>query len=308
MAYGAPATLDDVAAYFTHIRGGRRPPPERIDELVGRYRLIGDVSRLLTLTEAQARAVQERLDGDGGTPVRVISGMRHSSPFIAERVSGLAGSGLKRLVGLVLAPHYSSMSVGRYHAILREALAALPSAPRLIEVQDYHDHVKYIAAMAGALGETLAEARGESGESRPPRVIFTAHSLPARILDEGDPYRDQVEATARLVAQAAGVDRWEVAFQSASPTGEPWLGPDFLERIRAGGGGADRRVIVSPVGFVSDHLEVLYDVDVLAQQTAREAGLRLWRTPSMNTRPDFIEALAAIIREALGGQAGRASG
>ncbi len=299
MAYGAPATLDDVADSFTHIRDGRRPPPERVEELVGRYRQIGDVSRLLKITEEQGRALQERLDTDAGPPVRVFTGMRHSPPFIADRVSGIAASGVRHLVGLVLAPHYSSMSVGKYHAILRESLGALASPPSLIEVKSYHDHEGFIAAVVEALREALADVRRESGEEPPPRVIFTAHSLPARILDEGDPYRDQVETTARLAAAAAGVDRWEVAFQSASPTGEPWLGPDFIERIRACGEAGERGVIVAPIGFVSEHLEILYDVDILARKAAAAAGVRLWRTPSMNTRPDFVGALASIVREAL---------
>ncbi len=301
MAYGAPATLDDVADYFTHIRGGRRPPPERIEELMGRYRLIGDVSRLLKITEEQARALQARLDGDGGLPVRVFTGMRHSRPFIADRVPDIATSGVRRLVGLVLAPHFSSMSVGKYHAILREALATLDAPPALIEVKSYHDHPAYLAAVVAALRETLADVRRESGEERPQRVVFPAHSLPARILAEGDPYQDQVETTARLAAAATGVDRWEVAFQSASPTGEPWLGPDFIERIRAAGEAGECLVVVAPIGFVSDHLEILYDVDILARKAAADAGVRLWRTPSMNTRPDFIVALATVVREALHG-------
>ena len=191
------------------------------------------------------------------------------------------------------------MSVGRYHAILEEALAGRSPAPEIVLVDDYHDDPGYIAAAAEALRETLGSLAG--GGSRPPHVIFTAHSLPARIREAGDPYPGQVEATARLVARAADVQDWEVAWQSASPTGEPWLGPDFIERIREAARAGAAEVVIAPVGFVSDHLEILYDIDVLASEAARAAGCRLSRTPSMNTRPGFIAALASIVRRRLGG-------
>jgi ferrochelatase len=298
MAYGAPATLDDVAGTFTHICGGRRPAEERIEALKERYRLIGEVGGLLRITEEQGRSLQRALDGDGGSPVRVLTGMRHSPPFIKDRARDLLREGARRLVGLVLAPHYSAMSVGAYHRVLREALAGHDPLPEVLAVDQYHDDQGFIAAVTEALNETLAEA-GSDAASAP--VIFTAHSLPERILSEGDPYTDQIESTARLVAGAAGVGRWEIAFQSASSTAEPWLGPDFLDRIRSLGREGCKALIVCPVGFVSDHLEILHDVDIVARKTAQEAGSRLWRTPSMNSRPAFISALASIVRRRLAG-------
>lgn len=302
MAYGAPATLDDVADYFTHIRGGRRPPGERIEELKERYRLIGDPAGLLKITAEQGRALQEALDADGGEPVRVITGMRHSPPWIADSAREITGTGIDRLVGLVLAPHFAALSVGRYQAALRDALAHVGSPPRLLMVDHYGDDPGYLDAVVEALRELLGQA-ADLGVNDPP-VIFTAHSLPERILEAGDPYKDQVEATARLAAANAGIDRWEVAFQSASPTGESWLGPDFLDRITALASEGARDIVIAPVGFVSDHLEILYDVDILARDRAAKAGCRLWRMPSMNTRPAFIGALAGIIRRRLEAAAG----
>jgi len=311
MAYGAPATLDDVEAYFTHIRGGRRPPEERIEELRERYRLIGDISGLLRVTAEQARAVQEALDRDGGEPVKVFTGMRHSPPWIADSAQAIASEGYRTIIGLVLAPHFAAMSVGRYQAALESGLEGVEGRPDVVLVDHYGDDAGYVEAVREALTEALDEARGEGASA--PHVIFTAHSLPARILNEGDPYKDQIESTARLVAGACGLDRWEVAFQSASPTGEPWIGPDFLERIDALASGGCREIIIAPIGFVSDHLEILYDVDILAKERGAKAGVRLWRMPMMNTRPAFARALAAVIRRTLAGAparrgAGRASG
>src|SRR5262245_33661111 len=224
MAYGAPSSLDEVAEVFTDIRGGRRPPEDRIEYLKERYRAIGGGESLLRVTEAQGRALAARLASDGGSPVKVTFGMRHSRPFIPERMKDL--SDMRRVVGLPLAPHYSSMSIGAYHRAIQEAAAALDDPPDLLLVSSYHDDPMLIEAFAETLRATLAAAR--SGASGAVGVIFTAHSLPARILAAGEPYRDQLETTARLVARAAEVTEWDLAFQSASPTGEPWLGPDFL--------------------------------------------------------------------------------
>jgi len=302
MAYGAPASLDDVGDFFTDIRGGRRPPEERIEELMTRYRAIGGGQSLLRITSEQARELQSTLDGDGGERVAVFFGMRHAKPFIRDRMPEIAAAGITRLVGLPLAPHFSTLSVGAYHRKLREAAAAIDPSPEVLLVRDYHDHPKLIAALAETLSAALAASRRDAGG--PVRVIFTAHSLPETILKDGEPYRDQLFTTARLVAEKAGVTDSEFAFQSVSPTGEPWLGPDILSVIDRLAAEGRREILVQPVGFVADHLEILYDLDILCRRAAEERGVRLRRTESLNARPAFIGALASITRSMLARGAG----
>jgi protoporphyrin/coproporphyrin ferrochelatase len=278
MAYGSPATEADIAAYYTHIRGGRPPSPEALEELTGRYRAIGGPSPLTEITRAQAAALEQR----AGLPT--FAGMKHASPFIRDAAAEAKNAGIERLVGLPLAPHYAKMSLGAYERSLREAWDG-----ELVFVPGFHDHPAFVAAVQGLLREAL-----DAG--RPERIFFTAHSLPARILDEGDPYRDQLLASCQLVAAGLDLPTWEFAFQSASHTGEPWLGPDLLEAVEASGA---RDVLVCPIGFVADHLEILYDLDVEAQAFARENGIHLRRTRSFNDDPVFIDALAEVVSDAL---------
>jgi protoporphyrin/coproporphyrin ferrochelatase len=278
MAYGSPATEAEIAPYFTHIRGGRPPSAEALEELTARYRAIGGGSPLTAITRAQAAALSAR----SGLPTFV--GMKHAAPFIADGAAEAMRAGIRRLVGLPLAPHYARMSLGGYERSLREAWPG-----ELMFIPGFHDHPAFIAAVRGLLSNALEQGR-------PERVFFTAHSLPARILDEGDPYRDQLLESCRLVAVALDLPDWEFAFQSASHTGEPWLGPDLLEAVELSGA---RDVLVCPIGFVADHLEILYDLDVEAQAFARERGISIRRTRSFNASPDFIDALAQIVADAL---------
>ncbi len=277
MAYGSPATEADIAAYYTHIRGGRPPSPQALEELTGRYRAIGG-SPLTEITKQQAAA----LGALAGVPA--VAGMKHAPPFIADAAAQARSAGIDRLVGLPLAPHYSHMSLGSYRRSLEEAWKG-----EMVFIPGFHDHPAFIRAVRGLLAEAL-----ESG--RPERIFFTAHSLPARIIAEGDPYRDQLLESCRLVASGKDLPEWEFAFQSASHTGEPWLGPDLLEAVDASGA---RDVLVCPIGFVADHLEILYDLDVEAQAFAREKGIKIRRTASFNARPDFIEALAQVVADAV---------
>jgi ferrochelatase len=277
MAYGNPAGEADIAAYFTHIRGGRAPSPEALEELTQRYRAIGG-SPLTGVTRAQAAALAER----SGLPAYV--GMKHAAPFIADGAAEAKQAGIERLVGLPLAPHYARMSLGGYQRALAEAWDG-----ELVFVPGFRTHPGFIHAVRSVLAEALAE-------SKPDRLFFTAHSLPARIIAEGDGYQDQLLESCRLVACDMQLPEWEFAFQSASHTGEPWLGPDLLEAIESSGA---RNVLVCPIGFVADHLEILYDLDVEAQTFAREKGIRIARTASLNVRPDFIDALAKIVKDAL---------
>jgi len=259
------------------VRGGRPVSDEAVEELAERYRRIGGRSPLDDVTEAQRAALEQEL----GAPVFV--GMKHWRPRIVEAVEAALAGGATRIVGLVLAPHYSRLSIGEYRERLEEALA---DRAELVLIESWHDEPAFIDVLAERVRRTDAW------------VVFTAHSLPERILDEGDPYRDQLLETARLVAERAGVEGWSFAFQSASSTGEPWLGPDVLEeleRLRAEG---VSNVLAAPVGFVSDHLEILWDLDVEARERAAELGLEWARTESLNDEPAFVHALAELVRKA----------
>ena len=277
MAYGSPSGPEDVRPYLEDVRGGRPVSDEAVEELAERYRRIGGRSPLDDVTEAQRAALEQEL----GVPVFV--GMKHWRPRIADAVEAALAAGATRIVGLVLAPHYSRMSIGGYRERLEEALAG---RAELVLVESWHDEPAFV--------EVLAErVRGTDAW-----VVFTAHSLPERILADGDPYRDQLLETSRLVAEKAGLERWSFAFQSASATREPWLGPDVLdelERLRAEG---VERVLVEPIGFVSDHLEILWDLDVEARERAGELGLEWARTESLNDDPAFVHALADLVRKA----------
>jgi protoporphyrin/coproporphyrin ferrochelatase len=277
MAYGSPSEPEDVRPYLEDVRGGRPVSDEAVEELADRYRRIGGRSPLDDVTEAQRAALEREL----GAPVFV--GMKHWRPRIAEAVEAALAAGATRIVGLVLTPQYSRLSVGEYRERLEEALGG---RAELVLVESWHDDPAFV----GLLAERV---RGADAW-----VVFTAHSLPERILADGDPYRDQLLETSRLVAERAGLERWSFAFQSASTTGEPWLGPDVLEelgRLRAEG---VREVLVAPVGFVSDHLEILWDLDVEARERAAELGLEWARTESLNDEPAFIQALAGLVQEA----------
>ena len=277
MAYGSPSDDADVEAYFTHIRGGRPPSQESLAELRGRYRAVGG-SPLTDITRAQAEALGRRLE------MPVFVGMKHARPFIADGAAEAAAAGVERLIGLPLAPHYAAMSVGAYHDALQDAWQG-----PLVAVRGFHDHPAFIKAVGILLGEAMADFT-------PELTIFTAHSLPARIEAEGDRYRDRLMESCRLVADGVGLHEWEFAFQSASHTGEPWLGPDLLEAL---GRRRVPRVLICPIGFVADHLEVLYDIDVEAMRFARERGIVLRRTASFNARLEFVDALAAVVRDAM---------
>jgi ferrochelatase len=286
MAYGSPADEADIERYYTHIRGGRKPSNEAVAELTERYRGAGG-SPLTAITKAQAAALGERLG------LATFVGMKHAAPFIADGAAKAKAAGIERLIGLPLAPHFADMSLGAYERALASAWEG-----ELIFVRGFHDHPAFISAVVNLLSESLAQGTAD-------RLFFTAHSLPLRIVDEGDAYPDRLLESCRLVEAAIELPQWEFAFQSASTTGEPWLGPDVLVAIERS---AARNVLVCPIGFVADHLEILYDLDIEAQHFARKRDVRLRRTASFNTRPDFIEALAAVVTDAIASPARPAAG
>ncbi len=277
MAYGSPDRLEDVPAYYADIRGGRPIRPELLDDLVARYRRLGieESNPLNEITEATRAALEAELR------IPVFTGMRHWQPRIAEAVERALAGGADELVGLVLAPHYSSMSIERYRAQLVDAVAG---RAEIRFVERWGDEPGFIDLLAERVGGTDAH------------VVFTAHSLPARILAEGDPYRDELLETARLIAEKAGVEGWSFSFQSESPTGEPWLGPDILDHLAELAAEGVRAVLVAPVGFVADHLEIKWDLDVEAQEKAGELGLELERIELPNADPAFIRVLAGLVR------------
>lgn len=294
MAYGTPRSLDELEAYYTHIRGGRPPSPEMIEGLVARYRAIGGLSPLLDITRRQAAALEAALNGAQGKTFRVYVGMKHAPPFIADTVTDMASDGLSRGLAMALAPHYSRMSIGGYINTVKKALGELPSPLPMTFVESWHDHPTFLGALAEGLQEALGRLSQE--ERAAVHVLFTAHSLPARILEWDDPYPRELRRTCEGVARLVGLQRWDFAYQSAGHTPDPWLGPDVtevLERLAAEG---KRPVVICPVGFVADHLEVLYDIDVECKVLAASLGMRLERTPSPNDRPRFIAALADVVR------------
>jgi ferrochelatase len=280
MAYGSPERLDDVPAYYADIRGGRPIASDQLEDLVARYRRLGieDANPLNAITEQTRAALEEEL----GLPV--FTGMKHWTPRIAEAAGKAIDSGADTVAGLVLAPHYSRLSIAGY----RDQLAlALDDRAGLEFVESWHDDPGFVSFLA-------ARVRGTGAH-----VVFTAHSLPARILDEGDPYRDQLLETSRLVAEEAGVAEWTFSFQSASPTGEPWLGPDILDHLTELHGGGIDDVLICPIGFVSDHLEIRWDLDTEARELAQELGMRVDRIEMPNSDPGFVAVLAEIVRRAL---------
>jgi protoporphyrin/coproporphyrin ferrochelatase len=279
MAYGSPSTPEDIRPYLEDVRGGRPVSDEAVAKLADRYRRIGGRSPLDEVTEAQRAALEREL----GIPVFV--GMKHWQPRIAAAVESALAGGATRVIGVVLAPHYSRMSVGEYRERLEAALEGREA--ELVLVESWHDDPAFVYVLADRVRGTDAW------------VVFTAHSLPERILADGDPYRDQLLATSRLVAERAELaDGWSFAFQSASATGEPWLGPDILDELERLHGAGVRKVLVAPVGFVSDHLEILWDLDVQARERAQELGMELDRIESLNDDPAFVRALAGVVERA----------
>jgi len=288
MAHGTPESLDDMTEYLTRVRAGRPPSDPLIAEMRHNYEAIGGRSPLTAISRQQAEALQARL----GPSIPVWLGMRTWHPFIADALRPLAGSGIERVIGIPLAPQFSTLSVQKY---VEAATAALPPGIHFDCVQSFHDHPLLIEAFAERLRAALPAGGPDAGEA----LLFTAHSLPERVVRDGDPYAREVAETARLVAARAGVSGYQLAWQSAGRTPEPWVGPDISVVIRERAAHGTRRVLVAPIGFVCDHTEILFDIDVQAAATARGCGVALRRTESLNVLPRFIDALADLVQRAL---------
>ena len=283
MAHGTPSSLDDMSEYLRLVRGGRPPSDELVAEMRRNYEAIGGSSPLTEITVAQADALGARLGAD----VPVAVGMRNWKPFIKDALAGLASKGVTRVVGIPMTPQFSTLSVQKY---ADAATTALPAGLRFDAVPSYHAHPLLLDA--------FAERVRAAGPRPDELLVFTAHSLPQRTVDAGDPYPNEVAATARGVAERTGVKEYAIAYQSAGRTPEPWIGPDLGELIDDRSGMGTRKFLVAPIGFVCDHTEILYDIDILAARTAREFATSLRRTESLNTSPTFIALLQDLVRSA----------
>ena len=292
MAYGTPNSMEDIEPYLTDIRRGRKPSPEAVQELKNRYNKIGGRSPLLEITKAQASALEKKLV-ENGYDAHVYFGMKHWHPYIRETFPQIVNDGVGKVIGLALAPHYSEMSVGGYRRALDEANAG---RLQIDFVESWYDNHLFHVAVAEKIREALRRF------SRPDDVelLFTAHSLPERILQQNDPYANQLQNSCRSVAAILNRERWSFAYQSAGMTQEGWLGPDLVEYLGRPNLRGLEGVLAVPIGFVADHLEILYDIDVEAQELARSYGLHLERTQSLNATPAFIAALAYIVQKRIG--------
>jgi ferrochelatase len=302
MAYGGPDSLDDIEPYLLDIRGGRTTSPKLVAEIRERYAKIGGKSPLLEITTAQAAALEQCLNvlspsGDGTPDYRVYVGMRHWKPYIRETMAKIADDGFWSGIAFCMTPHASRMSTGAYLEKLREGQALLPSPIDMDFIESWYDQPFLIHALAR---KVRAAADRFPLNSRPEiHYLFTAHSLPASLKEQGDPYADQLEQTARLLAKELGLsaDQWTFGFQSAGAAPVQWLEPSIEQILPEFASRGIKNVLVTPVGFMADHVEVLFDLDIEAQEIARDQGICLIRSESLNAAPDFIEGLARFIFE-----------
>lgn len=291
MAYGTPGSLGDMPAYLADVREGRPPSPALVAEMTERYRRIGG-SPLTRLTLRQAVALEAEFTRRG-CPARVHVGMRHWEPRIAGAVRDMAAEGITDAVAIAMAPHYSSLSGARYRRCVVEACDRTPGAPKFSFVGEWWRQPRLIDTWAGLIGDAMRAQPADGAEA--PRVLFTAHSLPERIRVAGDTYESQLRENARLIAERAGLAGWDFAFQSAGASPEPWLGPPIGERLADLAADGAKRVLVAPIGFVCDHVEILFDLDIEARETAARLGIGFARTALPDDAPDFIAAVADAV-------------
>jgi protoporphyrin/coproporphyrin ferrochelatase len=291
MAYGGPDNLEEVEPYLMDVRGYRATAPEIVHEVRERYREIGGRSPILERTQAQADALQAVLN-EQGPDFRVFVGMRHWRPFIPDALTAMREQGIERTVGLVMAPHYSRMSIQAYFNKIEEANSGMQVA----RIHDWHLLPEYLDALAERVQAAL-ERFPESVRADAP-VLFTAHSLPERILEWGDPYPLQLLATTEALKDRLGHRPYEFAYQSAAISNEPWLGPDASEVIAGYAAEGKRHILICPIGFVCEHVEILYDIDIVYQNLAKKLEVQLERIVMLNDSPKMIRGLAGLVRQA----------
>ncbi|WP_166238874.1 ferrochelatase [Paenibacillus turpanensis] len=294
MSYGTPESLDGIEAYYTHIRHGRPPSAEQLEDLRSRYEaIVGGVFPLREHTDNQVKGLQEALNRlYPDNEFVCYQGLKHVAPFIEDGVQQMARDGIKEAVGVVLAPHFSTMSVGSYNKRAKET--AEEAGISMTCVESYHLHPKLLEALEKRIQAALQKFPADKRDQV--KVLFSAHSLPEKILEIGDPYPKQLMETSEELAKRCGITNWQFAWQSAGQTGTPWLGPDIQDVIRTVHEEEGvQQILVCPIGFVSDHLEVLYDIDIECKQVASEIGVQLERTESLNTDPLYMETLASVV-------------
>lgn len=307
MAYGTPNTPEEIEPYYTDIRGGRKPSPELLAELTERYQMVGGRTPLLEISRAQADGLQRLLDAESPGQYRVYLGMKHWHPYIEAAIRQMRADGVERALAIALAPHYSRMSIGQYIERIESAQGKIAeerangepaTAPiRFTYVESWAVEPAFLEALAGQVRAAVHDKFSADERDRV-FVLFTAHSLPQRIKTWDDPYERELLATSRGVAELMSLaeGRWDFAFQSAGRTPEPWLGPDILDKTRELVGRGERAILVCPVGFIAEHLEIFYDIDVEARQLADELGVHLERIEMLNATPPLVESLAAVVR------------
>lgn len=299
MTYGSPKTPSDIPAYLKNIRGGRDPDESLVAEFKQRYRLIGG-SPLLRITQAQAAALQRELNrSHPGRKHRVVAGMRFAPPFVADVVPE-AAEGADVVVGIVMSPQFSPIIMGGYLEAIRGAVSALKGErPELRVAGEWHLEPHFVEALSENLKRGLKGfGRGVRGDVQ---VLMTAHSMPMRVIQKEDYYIEQLKETAAAVASAAGLpkDRWGFCYQSAGHTPEEWLRPDFADIMPALAAAGRRHVLASPIQFLADHLETLYDIDIAARKQAEDEGIEFRRVPALNDSPLFVKALAAVVEKTI---------
>ncbi|HEV2351077.1 MAG TPA: ferrochelatase [Terriglobia bacterium] len=297
LAHGAPDRLEDIPEFLLNVRGGRPLPEPAVKEIIHRYSLIGGGSPLLKLTTLQSAALAEALNQCAGADVRpsipVYIGMRNWKPYIADAIGQAVNDGVGRLVALCLAPQNSRTSVGLYRKHLDEAVVKTSPHLQVDFIESWHDQPDLIAAFAERISDARKQAETEAGGPVP--IIFTAHSVPGKTVADGDPYEQQVKETAALVAGAMALKEFRVAFQSQGMTADPWIGPTVESQIDELAAAGHHQVLIAPIGFVCDHVEILYDIDVVFRDYGKSRGVAVYRSRSLNDSPLFIRALAAVV-------------
>lgn len=295
MAYGTPDTIEDVEEYYINVRGGRMPSPEQVENLVARYRAVGGHTPLTELTRQVAEKLQARLDADAPGGYRVFFGMKYWKPFIPDVVKAIHAGGIRDVIGLALAPHYSKISIGGYKKQVERANEDLNDEIRLHMVESFQAQPKFRQLIAERITAGLAQFPADVRDEV--LVLFSAHSLPERVLAWGDPYPQEMAESSEAIAAQLGLKRWAFTYQSQGETGDPWLGPDILDTLERLAGEGVRNVLSVPFGFVSDHLEIVYDLDIEVKHKAAELGISLERTRLPNADDEFIDLLATIVEE-----------
>ncbi len=295
MAYGTPNTIDEVEQYYINVRGGRMPTPEQVANLTSRYQAVGGHTPLTELTRQVTAKLQVQLDTAAPGSYRVYFGMKYWTPFIPDVVKQMHADGIRTIIGLALAPHYSKISIGGYKKQVERAQEDLASEISLRMVESFQAQPKFRQMIAERITEGLeqfpADVRDEVA------VLFSAHSLPERVLAWGDPYPQELNTSAEGIAAMLELHDWRFTYQSQGETGDPWLGPDVLDTLEVMAAEGKKYILQVPFGFVSDHLEILYDIDIECKHKAQSLGMQLERIRLPNADTEFIDLLATIVLE-----------